>query len=140
MVHEYPEDIKKASALKDPTAEQKRKAKLFGGSASIMLFLILAAFPILYYRKSPDTFVQLFLYTWIIAFTWNAVDLLIMDWLLVCTITPDWIVLPGTGGCRGYKDYKFHFIGFLQGCVYISITALLMSSAAYLILRFCIWN
>jgi hypothetical protein len=48
-------------------------------------------------------------------------------------------VLPGTEGCRGYKDYRFHFTGFLQGCIYISVTAFLMAGLAYLVLKFMIW-
>ena len=49
------------------------------------------------------------------------------------------LVLPGTEGCRGYKDYRFHFTGFLQGCIYISVTAFLMAGLAYLVLKFMIW-
>ena len=139
MVHEYPEDIRKKTNLEEPDDEQKKKAKRYGGLASVALFAILAVFPMLHYKNTPVPFLQVFLYTWIIAFTWNVVDLIIMDWLLVCTITPDWLILPGTKGCRGYKDYKFHFIGFLQGCIYISITALLMAGLAYLILKIMIW-
>ncbi len=140
MVHEYPEDIKKAATLEEPTNEQKRKARLYGGIASIALFIILALFPILYFKNTPVTFLKIFFYTWIIAFTWNVIDLLVMDWLMVCTITPNWLVLPGTKGCKGYKDYKFHLVGFIQGCVYTTIAALLMAGAAYLILRFIVWN
>ena len=139
MVHEYPEDIREKTTLQEPSEQQKKQTKLYGGMASIALFLILSLFPILYYRQTPETFLHVLFYTWIIAFTWNVVDLLIMDWLLVCTITPDWLVLPGTEGCRGYKDYRFHFIGFLQGCIYISLTALIMGGIAYLILRYLIW-
>lgn len=139
MVHEYPEDIKQKTTLEEPTDEQKKKAKLYGGLASVVLFAVLAVFPILHYKNTPDTFLQIFFYTWIIAFTWNVVDLIVVDWLLVCTITPDWLILPGTKGCKGYKDYKFHFIGFLQGSIYISIAALLMAGLAYLILKFVIW-
>lgn len=139
MVHEYPEDIKEKTTLKEPTAKQKRQAKLYGGAASIALFAVLAAFPVLFFHDSAVGFLRVFFYTWIIAFTWNVVDLLIMDWLLVCTITPDWLILPGTEGCAGYKDYRFHFIGFLQGCIYSSLTALLMAGVAYLILKFLVW-
>jgi hypothetical protein len=45
----------------------------------------------------------------------NLVDLLILDWLLFCTITPRWIVIPGTAGMAAYKDYLFHFRAFLKG-------------------------
>ena len=139
MVHEYPEDIREKTTLQEPTELQKKQTKLYGGMASIALFLILALFPVIYYRSTPEAFLQVLLYTWIIAFTWNVMDLFIMDWLLVCTITPDWLVLPGTKGCKGYKDYRFHFIGFLQGCIYISLTALIMAGIAFLILRYFIW-
>ncbi|MCR5794042.1 MAG: hypothetical protein K6G61_01670 [Solobacterium sp.] len=139
MVHEYPEDIRQKTTLEDPTDEQKKNARLYGGLVSAALFLILALFPVLYCKNMPVSFLQVFFYTWIIAFTWNVVDLIVVDWLLVCTVTPDWLVLPGTEGCRGYKDYRFHFTGFLQGCIYISVTAFLMAGLAYLVLKFMIW-
>ena len=139
MVHEYPEDIKQKTTLEEPTDEQKKKAKLYGGLTSVVLFALLAVFPILHYKNTPDTFLQIFFYTWIIAFTWNVVDLIVVDWLLGCTITPDGLILPGTKGCKGYKFYKSHFLGFLQGSIYISIAALLMAGLAYLILKFVIW-
>ena len=25
--------------------------------------------------------------------------------MIVCKITPDWVVVEGTEGCKGYKDY-----------------------------------
>lgn len=65
--------------------------------------------------------------------------LLIMDWLIICIITPKWVVIEGTEGCKGYKDYMFHFKGFLIGCVYTAIMAVIMTGVDYLILRFLIW-
>ena len=38
-----------------------------------------------------------------------------LDWLLFCTVQPRMMVLPGTEGMAGYRDYRFHFIGFLKG-------------------------
>jgi hypothetical protein len=71
---------------------------------------------------------------------WNTIDLLVMDWLLVCSITPKIVVIEGTEGCKGYKDYMFHFKGFLIGCVYTAIMAIIFSGITYGILRFFIWN
>jgi hypothetical protein len=45
----------------------------------------------------------------------NLYDLLILDWLFFCTLQPRAMVLPGTEGMAGYRDYRFHFIGFLKG-------------------------
>ncbi len=139
MVHEYPKDIKEKTTITEPTKQQKKQSSLYGGLASIALFITLAVFPILYYKNTPTAFLTVFLYTWIIAFTWNIIDLIIVDWLIVCTITPEWVILPGTKGCEGYKDFKFHFDGFLLGCIYISLTALIMSGIGYLILKYLIW-
>jgi hypothetical protein len=36
---------------------------------------------------------------------------------MYCTITPRFVVIPGTEGMAGYKDYVFHLRGFLIGSV-----------------------
>jgi len=36
-------------------------------------------------------------------------DLLVLDWLLFCTIRPRFMVLPGTDGMPEYRDYAFHW-------------------------------
>jgi len=51
--------------------------------------------------------------------TW---DLLILDWLIFVTIQPGFVVIPGTEGLAGYKDYWFHFqVSFLGWTQWISI-------------------
>jgi hypothetical protein len=35
-------------------------------------------------------------------------DLLVVDWLLLCTIRPRWLVRPGTQGMPEYRDWLFH--------------------------------
>ena len=49
------------------------------------------------------------------------------------------MLIEGTEGCKGYKDYMYHFKGFLIGCVYSAIMALIISGIDYLILRFIVW-
>ena len=63
--------------------------------------------------RSP--FLPAFVYGFIAVFVFNLFDLLVLDWLLFCTIQPRMMVLPGTQGMAGYRDYRFHFIGFLKG-------------------------
>lgn len=49
-------------------------------------------------------------------------DLLILDWLIFVTLQPDFIVIPGTEGLAGYKDYWFHLeVSFLGLTQWISI-------------------
>lgn len=44
--------------------------------------------------------------------------------------------IEGTEGRKGYKDYMYHLKGFLIGCVYTAIMALVISGVDYLLLRF----
>jgi hypothetical protein len=58
----------------------------------------------------------------------NLFDLIILDWLFFCTIQPRSMVLPGTEGMAGYRDYRFHFIGFLKGMIFTLAGGLLISA------------
>ncbi len=140
MLHEYPKDIQAAAAIEKPTAAQEQAAKRFGAVGGLIIFGVLLAFGLLRFHSEQTSFLQVLKYIFLIAMTWNAVDLLVMDWLIVCTVTPKWIVLKGTEGCRGYQDYFFHFKGFLLGCVYTAIMALLFSGIDYAVLRLLIWK
>lgn len=66
-------------------------------------------------------------------FIGNAYDLLVLDWLVICYITPDLVVIAGTEGNPGYKDYKFHFYGFLKGLVITFVLGLIISGIVKLI-------
>ena len=46
-----------------------------------------------------------------------------LDWLLFCTLRPRAIILPGTEGMAGYRDYRFHFVGFLKGLAFCLVGA-----------------
>lgn len=140
MLHEYPKDIQKASVLPEPTTEKKKNAKLFGAIGSLVIFGALITFGLIRFAGSKESYGKVLLYIFIIAMIWNIADLLIMDWLIICRITPKWVVIPGTEGCSGYKDYFFHFKGFLIGCVYTAIMSLLISGVCYLALNCLIWK
>ena len=59
----------------------------------------------------------------------NSVDWLILDWLIFCTITPAFLVIPGTEGSPGYKNYVFHFRGFLIGTGLSATIGLIIAGA-----------
>lgn len=109
MLHDYPKDIQAAAAIDKPTKEQEKAAKRFGAVGGLIILGTLLAFGSLHFHNEQVSFLQVFEYLFIVAMTWNVVDLLVMDWLIVCTITPKWVVIRGTEGCKGYKDYLFHF-------------------------------
>ena len=61
------------------------------------------------------TFIEAFLATFIILQTFNLVDLLILDWLIVEYWRPSFITFPGAEGLDLFAGYTHHFVGFLKG-------------------------
>lgn len=139
LVHDYPEDARKAVRLPEPTPAQRRNGILFTVFGYVILLGTLTAAGLVHYGSGPVLFGVVFLHLWIICMTWNVVDLLVLDWLVFCTITPKSFILPGTEGCKGYKDYRFHFIGFLKGCVYMTLFALIFAGIDFAVLKLLIW-
>jgi hypothetical protein len=53
----------------------------------------------------------------------------LVDWLIVRTITPKFMVLPATEGMTGYKNYGMHFRRFLIGTILACVIGLLITVA-----------
>ena len=139
MLHDYPKDIQEASTLAEPDDKQNRSARIFSAAGSLIIFAVIILFGIFKFKSGNESFLNIFLFVFVIAMMWNVIDLLVMDWLIICRITPKWVVLEGPEGCKGYKDYLYHFKGFLIGCVYTTVMAVVIAGVDYLILRFLIW-
>jgi hypothetical protein len=132
-LHDFPEDIQE---MVPPKTEAEKRLSLIVG---IPFLLLLFAGPFLsgliwkLNAVNSIPYFALFLHVFLIAMFFNAVDWLVLDWLLVCTLTPKWMVIPGTEGAKGYKDYKFHFIGFLKGSVISGISSLIIALVLWLV-------
>ena len=61
------------------------------------------------------SFRELFAYAFGVLFIFNLVDLLILDWLIVCWFRPRWVILPGTEHIVIPSPYLHHFEGFVMG-------------------------
>jgi hypothetical protein len=72
-------------------------------------------------------FLTAFIHLFVMFSVFNIVDLLVLDWPLVA-IGPRFVILPGTEGSAGYKNYGFHFRGFLIGAALILIASGLMAA------------
>ena len=60
----------------------------------------------------------------LVAFVFNLVDLLVIDWLLVVAWHPRWFAPPGAEGDGANRDYLFHFKGFLKGLGFCLVAGL----------------
>ena len=130
MLRGYPPDIKAKYGPGSEKTSQQRKPM------AILLFIILFGTLILSIVRlsavsgEPLTFTTVFLSTFIVLLTFNLVDLVIIDWLVFVTLQPQFIVLPGTEGMAGYKDYGFHFKAFLRGAALCFIASLVIAGIA----------
>src|SRR6266436_1793087 len=99
------------------TPAEQRQTRSWG----IILLLLVLAFPLaagLSAKAAQHGFLGIFLSAFGVPLLFNIVDWLILDWLIFCTFTPRFAVLPGTEGMAGYKNYAMHFRGFLIGTIY----------------------
>ena len=56
-------------------------------------------------------------------------------WAAIVAVSAQLFIFPGTENCKGNKDYLFHFMGFLKGLIAMTLTALILSSVAFAIMR-----
>jgi len=57
-------------------------------------------------------------------------DLVILDWLIVGTITPNWVIIPGTEDMRdtAYKDFrKYHGKAHIRGTIIMALLSLVIA-------------
>lgn len=114
FVDDYPPDVKQKYGPMSPRATRLRPF------IAAMLFLTVLVIPLiglfgLQTKFLTVPFLSAVVFASIAILVFNVFDLIILDWLFFCTIQPRSMVLPGTEGMAGYRDYRFHFIGFLKG-------------------------
>lgn len=134
LEHDYPEDVRKVANIKQPSKSEKIKGMVFSVVSILLLFGLLIVFAILHGKSDALNFQNSFFHIWIVSMSWNVIDLIIVDWILICKFSCKLFMLPGTETYAGNKHYLFHFKGFLKGLIAMSIFALTATSFAYVIL------
>ena len=125
MLQDYPPAIKEVVPPK--TEQEKRLSTWLGLPFILVLFIfpIYATFAFQSQAGGEVSFFLLWLYAFGVAFSYNLWDWLVLDWLIFCTITPKIFVIPGSEGHPAYKNYFFHFRGFLIGTVFSTVMGLI---------------
>ncbi|MBP2623273.1 hypothetical protein [Streptococcus oricebi] len=133
--HDYPQDVREAAALPNPSPQQKKRTVLFATVSFGLLFLFVILSVFLTYELKTLSFATIFLHVFIMSMTWNVVDLLVLDWLLICVCSSKFFILPKTEDCAGNKDYLHHFKGFLKGMITMTVLSLLLTGIIFLLLQ-----
>jgi hypothetical protein len=131
FLHDFPADIQ---ALTPPkTAQEKRLTKL----VAVPVFALFLGLPLLFVlRLKADNggvlaFGAAYAYVYGIFQIVNLWDLIVMDWIgMTVLVDPQKPPLPGTEGAAGWRDYGFHFRGFLKGTVMGAVLMLPVAALA----------
>jgi hypothetical protein len=127
FVDNYPPDIKAKYGPMSPRAARLRPF------VAALLFITVFVVPViglfaLQAQVQSVPFLPALAFSGIALLTFNTFDLIILDWLFFCTIQPRSMVLPGTEGMTAYRDYRFHFVGFLKGLRFSAVGSLLIAT------------
>lgn len=120
-VGDYPPDIQAAMGVVDvPLSRAVIVGVLFLG---VIVGVVLRSNAKLRRQNEGKlSFLTAFINSALIFLFFAAWDLLVLDWLIFVTIQPGFVVIPGTEGLAGYKDYWFHFeVSFLGWTQWVSI-------------------
>ena len=126
FVGDYPPDVKQRYGPMSPRAARLRPY------VAALLFTAVLVIPMLgLFALQADLeyvpFLPAVVFSILSLLVFNLFDLIILDWLFFCSIQPRAMVLPGTEGMAGYRDYHFHFIGFLKGLGFSAVGGLLIA-------------
>ncbi|NIP57785.1 MAG: hypothetical protein GWM92_06045 [Gemmatimonadetes bacterium] len=122
---DYPPDIQERFG---PVGEKAGRQRLLLGIPVMTVALAVVVLGTIdFARTGPSVpgFLDVALHTFVFLMVFNVVDLVLIDWLIVVWMRPEWVVLPGTEGMEGYGDYEFHFRAFLKGTVGIGVVSVL---------------
>ncbi|MHA2295951.1 MAG: hypothetical protein ACXAEU_03560 [Candidatus Hodarchaeales archaeon] len=105
---DYPE------AIKDKIPPQTRRERALAGIVGLPWFVFIIGFPFIstYTLKTQlegeMPFEIAFLNIFVMVFIFFISDLVILDWIIISKITPQFVIIPGTE-VEDYKDFSHHY-------------------------------
>ena len=112
-LQDFPPDLR--AALPPKTAEERRLTALVATPWFIVLFGGLGATAARF--GTAHGYPAMALHVYLVWLMFNLFDLLVIDWLGMHLVDPDDPPFEGTAGLAGYRDYRFHAVGFAKGSV-----------------------
>ena len=106
--HDYPEVVKK----KVPPQTKKEKITATIGGIPWIIFVLVFPFISTYMLKSEFggeiPFVIAFFNVFVLVHLFVVGDLVILDWLIISRITPEFVIIPGSER-EDYRDFSHHY-------------------------------
>lgn len=112
----YPKSIQQ---LVEPQTKREKVTKLIIGTPFLFALFVFPEFAIIEYVSTINytpSFMQILTVAFCTLLIFNLFDLIILDWLIFCYITPSYQIIEGSENkINEYKNYAFHFQGFIKG-------------------------
>src|SRR5262249_7890289 len=127
MLNDYPPDVR---AKWGPMTERTKRQRLLVAAVFVVAILGVVAWSLETlpaFARRDLSFAVGFVYFAVMFGTFNLFDWLVIDCGLVYW-QPRFAVLPGTEGMAGYRDFRFHFRGFLIGIPIVLIGSALSAA------------
>src|SRR3990172_1695297 len=134
MLRDYPPDVQAEHGRMSDRSKRQKLLVTILVLAEMFGVIVASLAPILDDAEAAGLFPTMFVHFFVMFSVFNVLDWLVLDWLIVVSIRPSFLILPGTEGMAGYRDYAFHFRGFLTG-IPITLAASLVLAALVTLLR-----
>lgn len=128
-LQDFPADIQ--AMLPPKTEIEKRQSIMLAIPFFIVLFGGLGLSAVRY--GTENGFLAMAFHIYLVWQIVNLVDLVVIDWGGMMLIDPQNPPLAGTAGAKGYRDFKFHFIGFIKGSLMGIVFALIVVGVVFLL-------
>lgn len=130
-IQDLPERLK---ALVPPnTPAEKRLTLVFGIPMMLGILLVPGLSALAAYRSAglgDPSFLVLLAWSYGMNVVFNLIDLVVIDWGVVCTWTPRFVIVPPLTPADA-KDYGYHFRAFLKGFVVLVPASALTATIAW---------
>ena len=125
-INDYPPDIREAVG---PMSEGTRLQATVAASVILPIMIGVPIYSLVSLKRQRPhlSFRSAFLSTFIVGNVFNLYDLVILDWLIFIVLQPEFVVIPGTEGMDGYRDYFFHFMESTKGLAGVTIVSLVFA-------------
>jgi hypothetical protein len=128
-LNHYPKKIRKAVPKR---TKDERNLSYFLYLFYSIIFLWYPIFSNILYTGSINI-KGVFIHIFIIFQFHNIVDLVFVDWLLFCTLTPIWIRLPENNDEKEYKNYFYHFLKFIVNVFVTTFISIILTIIIYFV-------
>ena len=124
---DYPEDVK--AAVPPRTKKELWQGVLLGLPFLVVVFAIplYSAWRVKQHNEDVLTYWMALVTIFGVLLIPFLFDLIVLDILMFSTWTPNFLVIPGTEGMPGYKDYGMHFKAHARGSVMLVVVSALLA-------------